>query len=251
MFAKDAVALVTGSATGIGLATAQAFSRAGCRVVLADRDSQRGELAATQIRALGQDALFVQTDVAVPADVVRLHEKALAAFGRLDAACNNAGIEGQLGLTIETSLENFDHIISTNLRGLFVCLQEQLKIMQRQANGAIVNIASAAGLVGFSGLSAYCASKGGVIQLTKTAAIEYATAGIRINAVCPGAIKTEMIDRITHEEPAVKAQFAALHPMNRMGTPAEVADAVVWLCSRQASFITGHALAVDGGMLAH
>ncbi|MBX7229109.1 MAG: glucose 1-dehydrogenase [Burkholderiaceae bacterium] len=250
MFAKDAVALVTGAATGIGLATAQAFARAGCDVVIADIDAQRGEQAATRIRELGRKSLFIQTDIAQPADVLRLHRQTVAAFGRLDAACNNAGIEGQPGLTAEASLENFDHIISVNLRGLFVCLQEQLKIMQSQASGAIVNIASVAGLVGFSGLSAYCASKGGVIQLTKTVALEYATSGIRVNAVCPGAIQTEMIDRITHKDPAIQAQFSALHPLNRMGTAVEVADTVVWLCSSQASFITGHALAVDGGMLA-
>ena len=165
-------------------------------------------------------------------------------------ACNNAGIEGEQAPTAESSLENFDRVIGINLRGLFVCMQEQLKIMQKQGSGAIVNLASVAGLIGFAGLPAYCASKGGVVQLTKTAALEYATSGIRVNAICPGAIKTEMIDRITHQDPETEKAFDALHPMNRMGTVEEVADTIVWITSPQAGFITGQALAVDGGMVA-
>lgn len=250
MFAKDSVALVTGAATGIGLETALAFARAGCHVVLADRDATRGEAAAEQVRALGRRALFVSTDVADPAQVERLHSEIDTAFGRLDAVCNNAGIEGEVAPTADCSLENFDRVIGINLRGLFLCLREQLRRMEKQGSGAIVNMASVAGLVGFGGLPAYCASKGGVVQLTRTAALEYATRGIRVNAICPGAIKTEMIDRITHCDPATEAQFNALHPMNRMGTVLEVADAVVWLCSPQAGFVTGHALPVDGGFVA-
>lgn len=250
MFAQDSVALVTGAATGIGLETALAFARAGCHVVLADRDRVRGELAAAQVRALGRRALFVPTDIADPAQVERLHREIATTFGRLDAACNNAGIEGETAPTADCSVENFDRVLSVNLRGLFLCLREQLRLMREQGRGAIVNMASVAGLVGFAGLPAYCASKGGVIQLTRAAALEYAEHGIRLNAVCPGAIKTEMIDRITHEDPAVEKQFAALHPMNRMGTVAEVADTVVWLCSPQAGFVTGQALAVDGGLVA-
>lgn len=250
MYPENSVALVTGAATGIGLETALAFARAGCRVVLADRDSVRGEAAAGQVRALGRDAVFVACDVADPDAVRALHAAALQAFGRLDAACNNAGIEGEQAPLADCTLANFDRVIGINLRGLFVCMQEQLRIMQAQKAGAIVNMASVAGLVGFAGLPAYCASKGGVVQLTRGAALEYATAGIRVNAVCPGAIKTEMIDRITREEPATEAQFAALHPMMRMGTVREVADAVVWLCSPQAGFVTGQCLAVDGGLVA-
>lgn len=250
MFAKDSVALVTGAATGIGLETALAFARAGCHVVLADRDATRGEAATEQVRALGRRALFVTTDVADPAQVERLHREIDTTFGRLDAVCNNAGIEGEVAPTADCSLENFDRVIGVNLRGLFLCLREQLRRMEKQGSGAIVNMASVAGLVGFGGLPAYCASKGGVVQLTRTAALEYATRGIRVNAICPGAIKTEMIDRITHRDPATEAQFNALHPMNRMGTVREVADAVVWLCSPQAGFVTGHALPVDGGLVA-
>ena len=250
MFAQDSVALVTGAATGIGRATALAFARAGCHVVLADRDSVRGEQVAAEVVALGREALFVTTDVADPLQVERLHQAIDARFGRLDAACNNAGIEGENGATADCSLENWDRVIGVNLRGVFLCMREQLRLMQRQGSGAIVNLASVAGLVGFAGLPAYCAAKGGVVQLTRAAALEYAERGIRVNAVCPGVIHTEMIDRLTHGDAAAERQFAAMHPMNRMGTVAETADTVVWLCSPQAGFITGQALAVDGGLVA-
>lgn len=249
-FTPGSVALVTGAATGIGYAIALAFARAGCDVVVADRDETRGEKAAAAIRALGRKALFVACDVADAAQVENLHRQTLTTFGRLDAAVNNAGIEGEQAPTADCTLENFDRVIGINLRGLFLCLREQLRIMAPQKSGAIVNMASVAGLVGFAGLPAYCASKGGVVQLTKTAALEYAEAGVRVNAICPGAIKTEMIDRITHQDPATEQAFNALHPMMRMGTIDEVANATVFLCSPQASFITGQALAVDGGMVA-
>ena len=250
MFAKDTVALVTGAATGIGYAAAQRYALAGCRVVLSDRDQNRGEAAAATLRKEGADAVFVACDVSDPQQVIKLHAEVIELFGRLDVACNNAGIEGEQAPTAKSSLENFDRVIGINLRGLFVCMQEQLKIMQKQGSGAIVNLASVAGLIGFAGLPAYCASKGGVVQLTKTAALEYATSGIRVNAICPGAIKTEMIDRITHQDPETEKAFDALHPMNRMGTVEEVADTIVWITSPQAGFITGQALAVDGGMVA-
>ncbi|MBC7171001.1 MAG: SDR family oxidoreductase [Polyangiaceae bacterium] len=250
MYPKDSVALVTGAATGIGLVTAEAFARAGCRVVLSDRDRARGESAAEAVRNGGADAFFVACDVAEPEQVRELHAEITRRLGRLDVACNNAGIEGEQGLTAECTLENFDRVIHVNLRGLFVCMQEQLKIMQRQSRGAIVNIASVAGLVGFPGLPAYCASKGGVVQLTRAAAIEYAAQGIRVNAVCPGAIQTEMIDRITHRDAEQEKEMRALHPVGRMGTPEEVADTIVWIGSPAAAFITGQALAVDGGFVA-
>ena len=251
MYSKDHVALVTGAATGIGRATADAFARAGCRVVLADRDADRGQQVAREMASIGVQTLFVATDVSDPQQVAHLHERIIDTFGRLDAACNNAGVEGEVAPTGETSLENFDRVISVNLRGLFLCMQAQIGIMGKQPQGgAIVNMASVAGLVGFAGLPAYCASKGGVVQLTRTAALEYANVPVRCNAICPGAIKTEMIDRITGEDPATETQFAQLHPLNRMGTAREVADAVVWLCSDQASFVTGQVLPVDGGMVA-
>jgi NAD(P)-dependent dehydrogenase (short-subunit alcohol dehydrogenase family) len=247
---QHSVALVTGAAAGIGRATALAFADAGCDVVVADLDGERLEGVAKEIEKKGRRALACVTDVSDPKSVAALHDSAVAMFGHIDYACNNAGIEGIQGPTAETTIENFDRVISVNLRGVFLCLQAQLRIMAPRKSGAIVNMASVAGLVGFAGLPAYCASKGGVVQLSKTAAIEYAEQGIRINAVCPGAIKTDMIDRITGKDAEAETQFAALHPMNRMGTAKEIADTVVWLCLPQASFITGQALAVDGGMVA-
>jgi NAD(P)-dependent dehydrogenase (short-subunit alcohol dehydrogenase family) len=244
------VAMVTGAATGIGRGAVDAYARAGCRVVLSDRDEERGEAAAGELRAAGADAAFFACDVADPGQVRRMHASIAERYGRLDVACNNAGIDGEMGPTAECSLENFDRVIGVNLRGLFVCMQEQLKIMIPQKSGAIVNVASVAGLVGFGGLPAYCASKGGVVQLTRGAALEYATSGIRVNAICPGAIKTEMIERVTHSDPEQEKAMRALHPMDRMGTVEEVADAIVWISSPQASFVTGQAFAVDGGFVA-
>jgi len=244
-----AVALVTGAATGIGKATALAYAEAGCHVVIADLNEERLLILAKEIEQMGRKVLAHTADVSDPQQVTALHDTVMSTFGRLDYVCNNAGIEGLQAPTAETTLENFDRVIGVNLRGVFLCMQAQLKIMESRHSGSIVNMASVAGLVGFAGLPVYCASKGGVIQLTKAAALEYATKGIRVNAVCPGAIKTEMIDRITHQDPETEAQFAALQPMNRMGTAQEIAEAVIWLSLPKASFVTGQALAVDGGLV--
>lgn len=250
MLENDSVAMVTGGARGIGRAVALAFARAGANVVIADLHDEDGEALAEEIRAMQRDALYVHCDVSDPDSVASLMKAIQERFGRLDHACNNAGIEGKQAPTAESSPENFDRVIAVNLRGVFLCMREELGLMLEGGGGNIVNMASVAALVGFAGLPVYCASKGGVVALTRTAAIEYAEQSIRVNAVCPGAVQTEMIDRITGEDEAVRKQFREMHPMNRLGTPEEIADTVVWLCSKGAGFITGQALPVDGGMVA-
>lgn len=247
---EQSVALVTGGARGIGRGVALAFARAGANVVIADLHDADGDALVREIERLGREALFVHTDVADVAAVDSMLGAVDRRFGRLDYACNNAGIEGSQGATAECSIENFDRVIGVNLRGLFLCMRGQIQRMLAGGGGSIVNMASVAGLVGFAGLPAYCASKGGVVQLTRTAAVEYAQQNIRVNAICPGAIKTEMIDRITGPDPETVREFEALHPMGRMGTVEEVANSTVWLCSEGAAFITGQALAVDGGLVA-
>jgi NAD(P)-dependent dehydrogenase (short-subunit alcohol dehydrogenase family) len=248
---EGAVALVTGGAAGIGKAAALAFAESGAKVAICDLKVERGEELADAIGRGGGKAIFVKADVSRPGDVEKLVRATVSAFGRLDCAFNNAGIEGHLAPTSECSEENFDRTIAVNLKGLWLCLREEIRQMLRQGGkGAIVNMSSVAGLVGFENLPAYVASKHGVIGLTKTAALEHAKAGIRVNAVCPGVIHTEMIDRITGRDPAAEKQFVDLEPMGRMGTPKEIAEAAVWLCSPGASFVTGQALAIDGGLVA-
>lgn len=246
---SDKVALVTGGSTGIGKATAWAFARRGDKVVICDRDWSRGEAVADDISHEEGEALFVQADVSKAVDVAHLVKTVEDTYGRLDYAFNNAGIEGEMNETAECTLENWDRTIATNLTGVFLCLKQELPLMLKHG-GVIVNMASVAGQVGFPTLPAYCASKGGVIQLTRAAALEYATRNIRINALCPAVIQTEMIERITHNDPDVQAQFQQFQPMDRAGHPGEIADAVMWLCSDQSSFVTGQAIAIDGGYLA-
>jgi NAD(P)-dependent dehydrogenase (short-subunit alcohol dehydrogenase family) len=248
---EGAVALVTGGAAGIGKAAALAFARYGAKVALCDFKAERGEEVAHAIERAGGRAIFVKADVSRAPDVDRVVAATIQAFGRLDCAFNNAGIEGELAGTAECSEENFDRTIAINLKGLWLCLRREIQVMLGQEGaGAIVNMSSVAGLVGFENLPAYVASKHGVIGLTKSAALECATKGIRVNAVCPGVIHTEMIDRVTGRDPAIEQQFVNMEPMGRMGTPQEIAEAAVWLCSPAASFITGQALAVDGGLVA-
>jgi len=249
MLTTDSVALVTGGARGIGRATVLAFARAGANVVIADRHDEDGRALAGEVESMGRQARYVHADVSDPDSVAALFRAIRDRFGRLDHACNNAGIEGEQAFTADSSLENFDRVIGVNLRGVYLCLRDELQMM-RERGGSIVNMASVAGLIGFAGLPAYCASKGGVIQLTRTAAVEYAEQGVRVNAICPGAIQTEMIDRITGPEEEGRQALKAMHPMNRFGTPEEVADSVVWLCSAGAGFVTGQALPVDGGFVA-
>jgi len=245
---KDKVAIVTGGSFGIGQATAIAFAKRGAKVVVGDwiEDSETLQ----QIKKEGGEALFVKCDVSKDSDVKNLVDKTIKAFGRIDFAFNNAGIEGTTANTHECTEENWDKTISINLKGIWLCMKHEIPHMLKQGKGAIVNCASIAGLVGFPGLPAYVASKHGVTGLTKTAALENAKQGIRINAVCPGVIKTAMIDRVTGKDKTAEKQYEDMEPVGRMGSPEEVAEAVVWLCSDAASFVTGHPLAVDGGWIA-
>lgn len=245
------VALVTGASSGIGKATAFAFARDGYSVVLADRDEAAGEAAAREAEAFGAATHFVPCDVSREADVANLVAETVSTFGRLDAAFNNAGIEGEPAPTAECTTENFDRTLAINLRGVWLCMAHEIRQMLKQEEGgAIVNCASVAGLVGIAGLPAYVASKHGVVGLTRTAALDYATRRIRVNAVCPGAIVTPMLERFMGSSEEAKATVIANEPIGRLGQPDEIAGAVLWLCGDGASFTTGQALAVDGGWTA-
>jgi len=244
------VALVTGAAAGIGRASAQAFARAGAKVVLADVDSAGGEVTRRLIEEAHGAAVFVTADVSKAADVEAMVDAAVKTWGRLDYAHNNAGVgEFQVPLADMTE-EIWDHTMRINLKGAWLCMKYEIRRMLEQGGGAIVNTSSAVGLVGARQQCAYVASKHGLIGLTKAAALEYAKAGIRVNAVCPGAIRTPALDSFFSSSPYLEARVIAQHPVGRLGTSEEVAEAVLWLCSDAASFITGHALAVDGGATA-
>ena len=244
------VVLVTGAGSGIGRESALAFAAAGGRVVVSDVVVGGGEETVAQIKAAGGEATFVRADVSQRADVEALVRQTVESYGRLDCAHNNAGIEGDLAPTCDCTEANWDRTIAVNLKGVWLCMKYEIPQMVEQGGGVIVNTSSVAGLVGFLNLPAYVATKHGVAGLTRTAALEYADQGIRVNAVCPGVINTPMIDRIVAGDAEAEAQFTALEPVGRMGSPAEVAQAVVWLCSDRASFVTGIAMPVDGGFVA-
>ncbi|MFV3404986.1 MULTISPECIES: SDR family oxidoreductase [Pseudomonas] len=244
------VALVTGGAAGIGRATALAFAGVGLKVVVADRDAAGGEACVALIREAGGQALFVACDVTQDSDVRQLHAQVIETYGRLDYAFNNAGIEIEQGRLAEGSEAQFDAIMGVNVKGVWLCMKYQLPLMVAQGGGAIVNTASVAGLSAAPKMSIYAASKHAVIGLTKSAAIEYAKKGIRVNAVCPAVIDTDMFRRAYEADPR-KAEFAAaMHPVGRIGKVEEIASAVLYLCSDGAAFTTGHSLTVDGGALA-
>lgn len=244
------IALVTGGGSGIGRATALALASEGAKVVISDVVVAGGEETVKMIKAAGGEATFVKADVAKPADVEALIKKIVDTYGRLDCAFNNAGIEGDMATTADCSQENWDRVIDIDLKGVWLCMKYEIPQMLKQGSGAIVNTASVAGLVGFVGLPAYVAAKHGVNGLTKTAALEYAKQGIRVNAVCPGVIQTPMVDRLFKNQPAAGEIIAAMEPVARLGKPEEIAQAVVWLCSDAASFVTGLPMAVDGGLIA-
>lgn len=241
------VALVTGASAGIGRATALAFAAAGASVVVADVHDAAGEATAAEISAAGARAVYVHADVSDAAQVAAMVERTVTEFGRLDLAFNNAGIEGTPAPLAECPRENWDHTLAVNLTGVFLCMQAEIPAMRDSGGGAIVNCASIAGLNGFPGLSAYVASKHGVNGLTKAAALELAPEGIRVNSVCPGAIDTEMVARVAAEQPEMIEQTIAAHPLGRLGLPEEIASTVLWLCGDGAGFVTGQAIAVDGG----
>lgn len=241
------VALVTGAGTGIGRATALAFAEQGAAVVVADVADQEGEATAARIVEAGGQARFVHVDVAEAAEVSAMVEATMSAFGRLDHAFNNAGIEGGAAPLVECARENWDRTLAVNLTGVFLCLQAEIPALRESGGGSIVNCASIAGLNGFPGLAAYVASKHGVNGLTKAVALELAPEGIRVNSVCPGAIDTEMVARVALEQPEMIERTVAAHPLGRLGRPEEIAATVVWLCSDAAGFVTGQTIAVDGG----
>ncbi|WP_252275329.1 SDR family oxidoreductase [Pseudomonas subflava] len=244
------VALVTGGGAGIGRTTALAFAAEGLQVVVSDVDVAGGEGTVQAIRDVGGEALFVPCDVTRDAEVKALMEQVVAAFGRLDYAFNNAGIEIEKGKLADGDEAVFDAIMGVNVKGVWLCMKHQLPLLLAQGGGAIVNTASIAGLGAAPKMSIYAASKHAVIGLTKSAAVEYAKKKIRVNAVCPAVIDTDMFRRAYEADPK-KAEFvAAMHPVGRIGKPEEIAAAVLYLCSDAAAFTTGHSLAVDGGATA-
>lgn len=241
------VAFVTGAGTGIGRATALAFARAGASVVatgLSERDVQ----GTTQlIDELGGRALALKCDVTRTEDVQRALGKTIESFGRLDFAFNNAGVEQAVTATADLSEEEWDRIINVNLRGVFLCMKHEIPLILAQGGGAIINTSSGAGVKGFAGGAAYVAAKHGVIGLTRSAALDYASSRLRINAVCPGIIATPMMDRVTAGTAEGRQRVISQEPVGRMGQPEEIAAAVVWLCSELAAFVVGHAMVIDGG----
>ncbi|ABA25197.1 NAD-dependent epimerase/dehydratase (plasmid) [Trichormus variabilis ATCC 29413] len=250
MMLKDKVALVTGGTSGIGRATAIAYAKQQAKVVVVGRRIDEGEETVRLIQEAGGEAFFVQSDVTKEADVKAMVDKAVGVFGRLDIAFNNAGMVGENPSLIEQTEAEYDRIMNVNVKGVWLSMKYEIAQMLKQGSGAIVNTSSGAGVVALPGVPLYTASKHAVVGLTKAAALQYAKAGIRINAVAPGSIETDMFEAATGGQDEVKAYITGLHPIGRIGTPLEVANAVLFLSSDIASFITGEMLMVDGGFVA-
>jgi NAD(P)-dependent dehydrogenase (short-subunit alcohol dehydrogenase family) len=244
------VALVTGGTSGIGRDTAVLFAKEGAKVVVTGRREAEGKETLEMIRAAGSDGLFLKGDVANAAEVEMMVQKTVEKFGRLDIAFNNAGIEGAWVPIVEQSEEDWDRVIDINLKGTWLCLKYEIRQMVKQGGGGtIVNMSSVAGWIGSAGAATYCASKHGVLALTKTAALENAKDGIRVNAVCPAVIETAMAER-AFADPEVNKFVLSQHPLGRFGKPREISEAVLWMCSERSSFMTGQSLIMDGGFLA-
>ena len=242
------VAIITGASFGIGRSTAILFAERGAKVAVVDWKENNETV--NSIKSAGGEAIFIKCDVSKDSDVKAMVEQTISTFGRLDYAFNNAGIEGESAPTHEVTEENFDRVIGINVKGVWQCMKHQIPHMLRQGKGAIVNCSSIAGVIGFPGIPIYTASKHAVIGITKAAALEYAQQGIRVNAVCPGAIQTAMIDRFIEKNKLTKESMVSGEPIGRFGEPEEIAEAAFWLCSDASSFTTGHALVVDGGWVA-
>ncbi len=244
------VALVTGAGSGIGRATALLFADNGARVVVSDLVADTGSETVELIRSAGGEALFVQTDISSASDVESLMIMTVENYGRLNFAVNTAGMEAAPRPTADCLEDDFVRTIDVNLKGTWLCMKHEIQQMLKSGSGSIVNMSSIAGLVGVPFMSAYVAAKHGIIGLTKTAALEYGTAGIRVNVVCPSAVRTPMMEQILVSMPELEKDMDANHPIGRIGQPEEIAKTIVWLCSDAASFVTGHSMAIDGGFLA-
>jgi NAD(P)-dependent dehydrogenase (short-subunit alcohol dehydrogenase family) len=244
------VALITGAGSGIGRATALVFAREGARMALSDIAAEGGAETLRMVKEAGAEAIFVRTDVSKLAEVEALAARVVATWGRIDCAFNNAGIDGKMARLAECTEETWNSTIAVNLSGVFFCMKAEIPHMLRQGGGAIVNTASVAGLTGSPGLPAYVASKHGVVGLTRAAALEYGREKIRVNCVCPGPIRTPMLGRLFAGRPEMEHRFTSAEPLKRLGDPSEIAEAVAWLCSDSASYVTGHAMPVDGGYMA-